>query len=181
MSFYQRTLQRLPLIRRGFAPVCTRFRKLKHLEHVSQLKEDPFALNSNYSFEIVILVMFLKDCQNLFSFALLIMPTALSGGGSGGGGGGGLVKFSFTLRLGIYLIKRRAYFETTEKLQYTPFDFEIGKCDSSDAYLLRQLLSNWLALSPNLISTEKRKQKLNYGHIIQKLKNWLEKQCHQYV
>ena len=35
--------------------------------------------------------MFLKNCQNLFSFALLIMPTALSGGGrvDGGGGGGG--------------------------------------------------------------------------------------------
>ena len=51
------------------------------------IEEGPFALHSNYSFEIVILVMFLKNCQNLFSFALLIMPTALSGGG-------GLVKCS---------------------------------------------------------------------------------------
>ena len=107
--------------------MCTRSRKLNRLEDVSQLKEDPFALHSNHSFEIVILVMFLKNCQNLFSFVLLIMPTALSGGGSDGGGGG-LVKCSLTFKVG-YLIKRGAYFETRVKLQYTPFDFEIGKCD----------------------------------------------------
>ena len=59
--------------------MCTRSRQLKLLEDVSQLKEDSFALHSNYSFEIAIL-MFQKNCQNLFSFALLIMPTALSGG-----------------------------------------------------------------------------------------------------
>ena len=64
--------------------MCTRSIKLKHLEDVSQLK-DSFALHSNYSFETVISVMFLKNCQNLFSFALLIIPTALSGGGRGGG------------------------------------------------------------------------------------------------
>ena len=63
--------------------MCTRSIKLKRL--VSQLKKDPFAFHSNYSFETVIIVMFLKNCQNLFSFALLIMPTALSGGGRGGG------------------------------------------------------------------------------------------------
>ena len=51
--------------------------------------------------------MFLKNCQNLFSFALLIMPTARSGGDRGGG----LVKRSLTFRVG-YLIKRRAYLET---------------------------------------------------------------------
>ena len=67
--------------------MCMRSRKLKRLENVSQLK-DPFALHSNYSFEIVILVTLLKNCQNLFSFALLIMPTALSGGGRGGWGAG---------------------------------------------------------------------------------------------
>ena len=50
--------------------------------------------------------MFLKSCQNLFSFALLIMPTALSGGGRGG-----LVKCSLTFKVG-YLIKSGAYFET---------------------------------------------------------------------
>ena len=90
-----------------------RSRKLKRLENVSQLKKDPFALHSNYSFEIVILVMFLKNCQNLFSFALLIMPTALLGGGRGGKGGGGevLVKCSLTFKVG-YLIKRGAYLET---------------------------------------------------------------------
>ena len=71
------------------------------------IEEGPFALHSNYSFEIVILVMFLKHCQNLFSFALLIMPTALSGGGRGGG----LVKCSLTFKVG-YLVKRGAYFET---------------------------------------------------------------------
>ena len=85
-------------------------RKLKRLENVLQLKKDPFALHSNYSFEIVILVMFLKNCQNLFSFALLIMPTALSGGGRGGGGEM-LAKCSLTFKVG-YLIKRGAYFET---------------------------------------------------------------------
>ena len=86
-----------------------RSRKLKRVENVSQLKKDPFALHSNYSFEIVILVMFLKNCQNLFSFALLIMPTALSGGGRGGGEM--LAKCSLTFKVG-YLIKRGAYFET---------------------------------------------------------------------
>ena len=97
--------------------VSMKSRKLKRLENVSQLKKD-FALHSNYSFEIVILVMFLKNCQNLFSFALLIMPTALSGGGrggcEGGGGGGGrcLLNVLSLLRLHGYLIKRGAYFET---------------------------------------------------------------------
>ena len=92
--------------------MCMRSRKLKRLENVSQLKKNPFAFHSNYSFEIVILVMFLKNCQNLFSFALLIMPTALSGGGRGGGGGGQmLAKCSLTFKVG-YLIKRGAYFET---------------------------------------------------------------------
>ena len=91
--------------------MCMRSRKLKRVENVSQLKKDPFALHSNYSFEIVILVMFLKNCQNLFSFALLIMPTALSGGGGGGGGGEMLAKCSLTFKVG-YLIKRGAYFET---------------------------------------------------------------------
>ena len=51
--------------------------------------------------------MSLKNYQNLFSFALLIMPTALSGGGRGGG----VVKCSLTFKVG-YLIKRGAYFET---------------------------------------------------------------------
>ena len=95
--------------------MCMRSRKLKRLENVSQLKKDPFALHSNYSFEIVILVMFLKNCQTLFSFALLIMPTALSGGGRGGRGRGGggemLLKCSLTFKVG-YLIERGAYFET---------------------------------------------------------------------
>ena len=67
-----------------------------------QLKKDPFALHGNYSFEIVILAMFLKNCQNLFSFALLIMPIALSGGGRGGwGAGGGLLNVLSLLRLSI--------------------------------------------------------------------------------
>ena len=77
---------------------------MKCLEDVSQLKKDPFAL---HSFEIVILVMFLKNCQNLFSFALLIIPTALSEGGRGAG----LFKCSLTFKVG-YLIKRGAYLET---------------------------------------------------------------------
>ena len=75
------------LTQRGFVPVCMRSRKLKLLEKVSQLKKDP-------SFEIVILIMFPKNCQNLFSFTLLIMPTALSGGGRGGWGGGACEMFS---------------------------------------------------------------------------------------
>ena len=50
--------------------------------------------------------MFLKKCQNLFSFALLMMPTAFSGGGRGGGP----VKCSLTFKVG-YFIKRGAYFE----------------------------------------------------------------------
>ena len=45
-----------------------------------------------------------------------------------GGWGRGLVKCSLTFKV-QYLNKRGAYFETREKLQYTPFDFEIGKCD----------------------------------------------------
>ena len=75
--------------------MCTRPRKLKRLEDVSQLKKDPFAHHNNYSFEIVISVMFLKNCQNLFSFALFIMPTVLSGGGRG------LLNVISLLRLGI--------------------------------------------------------------------------------
>ena len=43
----------------------------------------------------------------MFPFALLVMPTAHSGGGRGGG----LVKCSLTSKVG-YLIKRGAYFET---------------------------------------------------------------------
>ena len=60
-------------------------RKLKRVEDVSQLKTDPFALHSNYSLEICLLyaahgngtansnfwLIFLINCQNLFSFALL--------------------------------------------------------------------------------------------------------------
>ena len=46
--------------------------------------------------------MFLNNCQNLYPFALLIMPTA---------GVGGLVKCGLTFKVG-YLIKRGAYFET---------------------------------------------------------------------
>ena len=89
--------------------MCTRSRKLKRLEDVSHLKKDPFAHHSNYSFEILILVMFLKNCQNMLSFSLLIMPTALSGGGRGGGGG--LIECYLTFKVG-YLIKRGAWFET---------------------------------------------------------------------
>ena len=92
--------------------MCMRSRKLKRLENVSQLKKDPFALHSNYSFEIVILVMFLKNCQNLFSFALLIMPTALSGRGRGGGGRERCLLNVLSLFKVGYLIKRGAYFET---------------------------------------------------------------------
>ena len=51
--------------------------------------------------------MFLKNCQNLFSFTLLIMPTALSGEGRGGD----LLNVLSLLRSGI-LIKRGAYFQT---------------------------------------------------------------------
>ena len=88
--------------------MCMRSRKLKRLENVSQLKKDPFALHSNYSFEIVILIMFLKNCQNLFSFALHIMPTALSGGGRGGGGGV-LVKCSLTVRSWVFNQERSLF------------------------------------------------------------------------
>ena len=77
--------------------MCTKSRKLKRLEDVPQLKKDPFALHSNYSFEFVIFSLFLTNRQNLFSFALLIMPTALSGGGRGGG----LLNVLSLLRLGI--------------------------------------------------------------------------------
>ena len=69
------------LTQQGFVPVCMRSRKLKHLENVSQLEKDRFALHSNYSFEIVILVMFIKNC---FFRSAFFMPTALSGGGRGG-------------------------------------------------------------------------------------------------
>ena len=44
--------------------MCMRSRKLKRMENVSQLNKDSFALHSNYSFEIVILVMFLKIVKN---------------------------------------------------------------------------------------------------------------------
>ena len=87
--------------------MCMRSRKLKRLEDALQLKKDPFVPHSNYSFEIVILVMFLKNSQNFFSFALHVMPAARSGGGRIGG----LVKCSLTFKVG-YLIKRGAYFET---------------------------------------------------------------------
>ena len=74
------------------------------------IEEGPFALHSNYSFEIVILVMFLKNCQNLFSFALLIMLIALSGGG-------GLLN-ALTFKVG-YLIKRGAYSKLEEITIYS--------------------------------------------------------------
>ena len=45
----------------------------------------------------------------------------------------------------------------------------------SDVYLLRQQLSNWLALFPNLISIQKRKQKRSCWHIIKKLKKLVGK------
>ena len=48
--------------------MCTRSRQLKRLEDVSQLQKIPFALHSNYSFEIVILVMFLKKLSKLVFF-----------------------------------------------------------------------------------------------------------------
>ena len=50
--------------------------------------------------------MFLKNCQNLFPFALHIMPLALSRGGRGRG----LVKCSLTCKVG-YLVNSGAYFE----------------------------------------------------------------------
>ena len=100
--------------------MCVRSRKLKRLENVSQLKKDPFALHSNYSFKIVILVMFLKNCQNLFSFGLLCPLHFQEEAGVDGGGGGVLVKCSLTFKDG-YLIKRGAYFETRRNYNIYPF------------------------------------------------------------
>ena len=89
--------------------MCTRSRKLKRLEDVSQLKKDPFALHSNYSFEIVILVMFLKIVKTCFLSLCLLCPLHFQE--EAGEGGGGLVKCSLTFKV-RYLIKRGAYFET---------------------------------------------------------------------
>ena len=66
--------------------MCTRSRKLKCLEDVSQLKEDPFALHSNYSFEIVILVMFLKIVKTCFLSLCLLCPLHIQEEAAVGGG-----------------------------------------------------------------------------------------------
>ena len=71
--------------------MCMRSRKLKRLENVSQLKKDPFALHSNYSFEIVILIMFPKIVKTCFLSLCLLCPLhfQVEAGVNGGGGGGG--------------------------------------------------------------------------------------------
>ena len=76
--------------------MCMRSRKLKRLKNVSQLKKDPFALHSNYSFEIVILVMFLKNCQNCFLSLCLLCSLHFQ---EEAGVGGGLAKCSLTLKV----------------------------------------------------------------------------------
>ena len=73
--------------------MCMRSRKLKRLENVSQLKKDPFALHSNYSFEIAILVMFLKNGKTCFLLLCLLCPLHFQEEAGvdrreGGGGGG---------------------------------------------------------------------------------------------
>ena len=73
--------------------MCMRCRKLKRLENISQLKKDPFALHSNYSFEIVILVMSLKNCQTCFLLLCFLCPLHFqeeAGEDRGGGGGVGV-------------------------------------------------------------------------------------------
>ena len=81
--------------------------------------------------------MFLTNFQNLFPFALLIMPTARSGGSRGGG----LVKRSLTFKVG-YLIKRGAYFETKRNFNIPLFDFEIGKCNILSVEMFTSYVSN---------------------------------------
>ena len=77
---------------------------------VAVLPNVPYRLNAQLG--ILFLVMFPKNCQNLFSFALLVlkMPTALSGGGRGGG----LVKCSLTFK-DEYLIQKRSLFRNKKK------------------------------------------------------------------
>ena len=69
--------------------MCMRSGKLKRLENVSELKKDPFALHSNYSFEIVILVMFLKKLSKLVLLLCLLCPLHFQEGAGVDGGGGG--------------------------------------------------------------------------------------------
>ena len=87
-----------------------RSKKLKRLEDVSQLKKDPFALYSNYSFEIVILVMFLKKLSKLVFFCSAYYAHCTFRRRQGWGG---LVKCSLTFIFKVgYFFKREAYFET---------------------------------------------------------------------
>ena len=82
----------------------------------------------------------------------------------GGGGGEGergevLVKCSLAFKVG-YLIKRGAYFETRRNYNILLL---ISKSENViSCHLLRQQLSNWLALFSNLISIQKRKQLSNW-------------------
>ena len=55
------------------------------------------------------------------------------------GGRGVLVKCPLTVKVG-YLIKRGAYFET--RRNYTPFDFEIRKCDILSVAMSTSYVSN---------------------------------------
>ena len=151
--------------------MCIRSRKFKRPDNVSQLKKDPFAIHSNYSFEIVILVMFLKTIKTCFILLCLLCPLHFQEEG-GVDGGEVLVKCSLTSKVG-YLIKRGVYFETRRNYNIALL---ISKSENvtdlvrSDVHFLRQQLSNCLALFSNLISIQKRKQKRNCWHIIQKLK-----------
>ena len=102
--------------------MCMRSGKLKHLENVSELKKDPFALHSNYSFEIVILVMFLKNCQNLFLSLCLLCPLHFQEEAGVDGGGGGwrcLLNVLSLLRLGIQ--SREELISKLEEIIIYPF------------------------------------------------------------
>ena len=85
---------------------------------------------------------------------------------------GGLVKCCLTFKVG-YLIKRGAYFETRRNCNIPLLILRY--LVSRDVYLFRQQLSKWLALFPDVINIQKRKQKRSYRHRTQNLKRLVGK------
>ena len=97
----------------------------------------PF-IDSNYSFEIVILVISKKLSKLVFFVSAYYAHCTFRRREVEG-----LVKCSLTFKF-WHLIKRGAYFETRRKeiIIYSPFDFEIVKCDILSVEMFTSYVSN---------------------------------------